>query len=150
MKFAIIVSKFNESLTQKLCDGAKEVFLKNNVSEDNIDVFRVPGSFEIPLMAQNLARTKKYVGLVAIGIIIKGETDHYQHVTEGAVSGILKVSLENNIPIGNCVLACHTWAQAEARCSLSSSGPAGGSRINRGCEAAEAVLEMVELNPPLP
>lgn len=133
-KFAIVVSKFNDDITQSLLEGALGSLRENGVKEENIKTIWVPGSFEIPLACQKLAKSKKFDALVALGSVIKGETDHYLYVAGEASRGVMRVMLDNSLPIGFGILTTDNLRQAKAR---------SGKKSNKGKEAAEAALEML-------
>lgn len=134
-KFAIIVSRFNESVTDKLADGALNRFLESGVSRDDITLIQVPGAVEIPLTAKLLAQTRQYSAIVTLGAIIRGETGHYDFVCEQVSQGCQRVMLDNDIPVIFGVLTTENEEQAFAR--------AGGAHGNKGKDAADAALEMV-------
>lgn len=133
-KVAIVVSRFNSDLTDKMLEGAIGTMQMSRVKDKNISVVSVPGSFEIPLACQKLARTKKYDGIIALGCVIKGETDHYRFVAGETSRGIMQVMLDFSIPIGFGIITANNLEQAIARSY-------GGN--NKGREAAEATLEMI-------
>ena len=133
-KIGIVVSMFHADLTERMLDGARAELRKHGVKERNSTVISVPGTFEIPLACQHLARTKKYDALIAIGCVIKGETDHYNYVAGEGIRGIMDVMLAQRIPIGLAVLTTHTLAHAAAR--------AGGTE-NAGQIAARSVLHVL-------
>jgi 6,7-dimethyl-8-ribityllumazine synthase len=133
---AVVVSHFNSDITDSLLTGAVGI-LKNHLDSDNITVVHVPGAVEIPLTLKRLAKTKRFDALVALGAVIYGETDHYQYVCEQVNQGCLRVTLDENIPIGFGVLTVRSHEQAIAR--------SGGAKGNAGAEAAEAALHLVSL-----
>jgi 6,7-dimethyl-8-ribityllumazine synthase len=133
LKIGVIVSQFNDSITKRMLEGALEILAENKVKKENIKTVWVPGSFEIPLACQRLAQTKKYNALVAIGCVIKGETDHFYYICNEVSRGIMDVMLEFNLPIGFGVLTCNNLKQAEVR---------SRGKENKGREAAEAALAM--------
>lgn len=135
-RIGIAVAEFNADVTEKLLAGALKELHASGVSKRDVTVVRVPGSFELPLACQLLARTKKYDALVALGCVIKGETDHYHYIAAEAVRGIMEVMLKYDIPIGFGLLTTNTLRQAQAR--------ATGSN-NKGAEAARAALEISSL-----
>lgn len=137
MKIAIIVSEFNKKITDRLLFGTKQALKEKNIS---FEIFKVPGAFEIPCAAQKLADMKKYTGFIALGCVIKGETDHYRAVCDATTYGIQKVSIENRIPIMFGVLMCSDIGQAMARSSLVN------PKHNKGYECAKALLEMLGKN----
>lgn len=134
LKIGIVISRFNKDITEKMLDGALRTLEKNNIKKENIEIAWVPGSFEIPLACQRLAKTKKYDALVAIGCVIKGETDHYYYICNEASRGIIDVMLKFDIPIGFGVLTTQNLKQAQVR---------SRGKENKGREAAEAALAMV-------
>ncbi len=136
LKIGVVVSQFNSNITESMLEGALEVLAENKVKINNIKVVRVPGSFEIPFACQKLAITKKYNALVAIGCVIKGETDHYYYICNEVSRGIMRVMLENNLPIGFGILTCQNLKQAKVRSS---------GKENKGKEAAEAALATVKV-----
>lgn len=137
--FAIVVSRYNEYITQRLLDGAQRVLEARGAAA--VDVTWVPGSLEIPLVAQRLARTGKYAAIICIGCVIKGETLHFDLVAGNAAAGLRRVALETGVPVINEVLAVFDPAQASAR---------AGDTVNRGEEAAHAAIQMATLMRALP
>jgi len=136
-RFAIVAAKFNSEIVDALLAGALDGFHRHGVAADRIDVVRVPGAFEIPLVAQALGDTGKYGAVVCLGAVIKGETDHYEYVCRAATDGITEAALSCGIPMIFGVLTCTNEEQALDR--------AGGKAGNKGLEAAEAAVEMVNL-----
>lgn len=134
MRFAVIVSRFNEEVTERLLDGARQFLDQNGVG---YEVFRVPGAFEIPLIAEVCAGSEEFDGIVCLGAVIRGETAHFDFVAAECATGIREVSVSYAIPVGFGVLTTDNEEQALER--------AGGSHGNKGAEAARATLEMVEL-----
>ncbi len=137
--FAIVVARYNEYITQRLLDGAQRVLTARGAA--SVDVAWVPGSLEIPLVAQHLARAGKYDAIICLGCIIKGETLHFDLVAENAAAGLRRVALETGVPVINEVLAVFDPAQAAAR---------AGDKVNRGEEAAHAAIQMATLIRTLP
>jgi len=135
LKVGIVVSQFNDNVTQSMLEGALETLAENKVKKENIKTVWVPGSFEIPLACQRLAQVKKYDALVAIGCVIKGETDHFYYICDEVSRGVMDVMLKYNLPVGFGVLTCNNLKQAEAR---------SRGKHNKGCEAAEAALAMIK------
>lgn len=135
VKAAVVVSRFNQGITQSLLEGALRVFKRNNIPEASVKVVWVPGAFELPLAALKLARSKKYAAVVCLGCVIKGETDHNKYISEAAAQGIMNVSLQTGIPVAFGILTPDSLEQARAR--------SGNGSANKGEESAEAVLEMV-------
>jgi 6,7-dimethyl-8-ribityllumazine synthase len=135
-RFAIVAARFNEPIVKKLVDGAMRAYTARGVTADGVDVHWVPGSFELPLAAQYLAASGRYAGIACVGVVIRGETPHFEHVAREAAAGIRSVGLTTGIPVTFGVITALTEEQAWAR--------AGGDVANRGSEAAEAALEMAE------
>jgi 6,7-dimethyl-8-ribityllumazine synthase len=136
-RFALVAARFNQFVVDGLVQGAKDGLRRHGVAEDAVDLIWVPGSFEIPLVAQKLAASKKYVAVICLGAIIKGDTDHYDHVAAGAVTGIAQASMSTGVPVIFGVLTCETLEQASNR--------AGGKSGNKGFEAAATAIAMVNL-----
>ncbi len=134
LKIALVVSKYHSELTQSMERSCKEFLVNSGVSEENILSFYVPGSWEIPILVQNLA-LQKYDGIVAFGVIIKGETYHFEMIADQVAKALMKISLANNVPIAFEVLATYTLNQAKKR----SIGD-----FNKGKEAAMAILEIIQ------
>jgi 6,7-dimethyl-8-ribityllumazine synthase len=135
LKVGIVCSQFNEFVVQALLDGAKQALTQRGVAEKNIEVFWVPGAFEIPVLARLMAVSQKYDALVALGAVIRGETAHFDYVAGPCADGIMQVQLETLIPIGFGVLTVENVEQAAAR-----SRP---DETNKGFEAADVAMEMV-------
>lgn len=136
-KVAIIVARFNDFITQKLLEGAVGKLEEFGMKPGNIDVFWVPGSLEIPVTASRVIRKKKPDAVIAIGAVIRGETDHYNVVVNESSKGIATVGLTTGVPIINAILTCDNVDQAIAR--------AGVKAGNKGAEAAIATVEMLTL-----
>lgn len=136
-RIAIVVSRWNTDITSALERGARRALLAFDCAEDRIDTVEVPGAFEIPLVLDALARSGKYHGLVALGCVIKGETTHFEHVSEAAMKGVYDVSMKYALPVGCGVLTTYTVEQAEAR--------AQDNDENKGSESALAVLETLSI-----
>ncbi len=136
-RFAIVVARFNAKVTESLLAGCRDAFVRHGVADDRLDVAWVPGSFEIPLVARKLAETGRYAGVVCLGCVIRGETDHYDHVAGQTSAGVLQAGLATGIPIIFGILTTDTVEQA-----LNRSGLKGG---NKGADAALAAIEMVNL-----
>lgn len=132
-KFCIVISRFNDFIGSKLLDGAIDTFKRLNVKDENIDVIYVPGAFEIPLMAQNAAKTNKYSAILALGAIIKGSTSHYDYVCAELSKGIASVSMSTGVPVLFGVLTTDTIEQAIER--------AGTKAGNKGAQCAQAAIE---------
>jgi len=136
-RIGIVVSEWNDSITLNLLKGAKEVLLDNGVKEEDIMVRFVPGAFELPLGAQFMCEYTNVDGVIAIGVVIQGETKHFDFVCEGATQGIKDVNLEYNTPVAFCVLTDNNIQQSIDR--------SGGKHGNKGIECAIACLKMVDL-----
>jgi 6,7-dimethyl-8-ribityllumazine synthase len=141
-RFAIVVSKYNDSITSKLLTGALETLASHGVAEDARDVVWVPGAWEIPLVADRLAKTNRYAAVICLGAVIRGETTHDQHINRHVSISLGKTSLECGLPVLMGVLTCNSLEQAINR--------SGGAVGNKGVECAEAALEMVSLLRRLP
>ena len=135
LRVGIVCSRFNEFVVNALLDGAKRGLAKHGVKDKNVEVFWVPGAFEIPVMTRLMAVSQKYDALVTLGAVIRGETAHFEYVAGPCAEGIMQVQLETLIPIGFGVLTVENVEQAAAR-----SRP---DDTNKGFEAAEVALEMV-------
>ncbi len=136
-KFCIIVARFNEFIGSKLLAGAIDSFVRLGADAQNIDIIWVPGAFEIPLMAKKAAQTKKYDAIVTLGAVIRGSTTHYDYVCAEVSKGVSSVSLSEGLPVIFGVLTTETIEQAVER--------AGTKAGNKGSEAAQAAIEMVNL-----
>jgi 6,7-dimethyl-8-ribityllumazine synthase len=136
-RFAIVVARYNESITKKLLDGAIETLTGRGIPDNQIDVAWVPGAWEIPLVAQQLANRQQYAAVICLGAVIRGETTHDEHINTQVSHSLGQIALENNLPVMFGVLTCNTYEQAEAR--------AGGNVGNKGAECALAALEMAGL-----
>ena len=136
LRFAIVASRFNERITQRLVSGAREAFQSAGIGKDAVELHWVPGSFELPLAANHLARTGGFAGIVCVGVVIRGQTPHFEHVAREAASGIRQVALATGIPTTFGLITALSEEQAWAR--------AGGDVGNRGEEAAEAALHMAD------
>ena len=137
LNVAIIVSRFNDLVTNKLLEGAKDVLLRHDVSNNAIEIFKVPGAWELPLIAQEVALTGKYDAVIALGAVIRGDTAHFDYVAGEMSKGLAQVSLQHRVPIAFGVLTCDTLEQALLR--------AGSKAGNKGSECAEVAIEMASL-----
>jgi 6,7-dimethyl-8-ribityllumazine synthase len=137
LRFAIVVSRFNEFICSRLLAGARDALLRHNATEANITEVWVPGAWELSLAAKSLAKSGRYDAIVALGCVIRGETTHHIHVGGEAAKGLAQVGLETGMPIGFGVLTTDTIDQAVER-----AGAKGG---NKGADAALAALEMAAL-----
>jgi 6,7-dimethyl-8-ribityllumazine synthase len=136
-RFAIVVSRYNESITSKLLSGAVETLRAAGVADDEIDIAWVPGAFEIAIAALRMASSGAYQGVICLGAVIRGETTHDQHINRSVSLGLTEVGLSTNVPVLYGVLTCDTLEQAIHR--------AGGNVGNKGVECAQAALEMADL-----
>jgi 6,7-dimethyl-8-ribityllumazine synthase len=136
-KLAIVVSRYNESITGNLLKGALEALAEHDVPDDAVDVAWVPGAWEIPLVADRLAQSGEYVAVICLGAVIRGETTHDQHINRAVSVGLSQAGLDSGIPVLFGVLTCDTLEQAIHR--------SGGNVGNKGRECALAALEMVDL-----
>lgn len=136
-KIGIVVAKFNELVTRKLLDGAKQVLEQLRVEANNIIVYWVPGAFEIPRVVKLLSNSGKVDGIISLGAVIRGETSHYDYVCNEVSSGISQVSLNNKVPVMFGILTADSMNQALDR--------AGGKSGNKGIECASGVIEMINL-----
>jgi len=136
-RFGLIVSKFNEMITSRLLSSALEILKEQGTREQDIEVVRVPGAFEIPLIASQMARSRKFDALMCLGAVIRGETPHFDYISAETSRGIAQASWDTGIPIIFGVLTTDTVEQALAR--------AGGPDKNRGAEAARSAIEMATL-----
>jgi 6,7-dimethyl-8-ribityllumazine synthase len=136
-RFALVAARFNQFLVQQLVDGAVDGLRRHGVAEDAVDVVWVPGSFEIPLVANRLASSGRYAAIICLGTVIRGETDHYDHVAGQAAAGVMQAALATGVPVIFGILTCETLEQAINR--------AGAKSGNKGFEAAMTAIEMVNL-----
>ena len=136
-RFALVAARFNAAIVDPLLAGAQDAFARHGVAADRLDIVRVPGSFEIPLIAQKLAEGGQYEAVICLGCIIRGDTDHYDHVAGAATNGILNAGLKTGVPVIFGVLTCDTLEQAIHR--------AGAKSGNKGFEAAVSAIEMANL-----
>ncbi|OJZ53005.1 6,7-dimethyl-8-ribityllumazine synthase [Staphylococcus aureus] len=137
LKVAIVVSRFNDFITGRLLEGAKDTLIRHDVSEDNIDVAFVPGAFEIPLVAKKLASSGNYDAVITLGCVIRGATSHYDYVCNEVAKGVSKVNDQTNVPVIFGILTTESIEQAVER--------AGTKAGNKGAEAAVSAIEMANL-----
>jgi 6,7-dimethyl-8-ribityllumazine synthase len=142
LRFGIVVSRFNDFICDRLLGGALDALRRNGADENNIDVFKVPGAFEIPLTAKKIAALQRYDAVICLGAVIRGATPHFDYVANEVSKGIASVSLETGTPIAFGVLTTDTLEQAIER--------AGSKAGNKGWDAAIAAIEMVNLLQQLP
>ena len=138
VKVGIVVSRFNEFITSKLVEGAKDNLLRHGVKAENIDVYWVPGAYEIPQITKRIVDDKQYDGIVTLGALIRGATTHYELISNEVAKGVAQIGLNADIPIMFGVLTTETIEQAIER--------AGTKAGNKGSEAAQGLLEMISLN----
>ena len=136
-RFAIVVARFNAMVTEAMLVGCRDAFVRHGVADDRLDVVRVPGAFEVPLLARRLAGSGRYAAVVCLGCVIRGETDHYDHVAGQAAAGVLQAGLATGVPVVFGVLTTDTIEQAIER--------AGTKAGNKGFEAATTAIEMANL-----
>ena len=141
-RFVLVAARFNGFVVDQLVLGAIDSLNRHGVGDDRIDIVKVPGSYEIPLVAQKLGKTGKYAAVICLGCVIRGDTDHYDHVAGAATSGIANAALSCGVPVIFGVLTCDTLEQAIHR--------AGAKAGNKGAEAAVTAIEMVNLMAKLP
>jgi len=141
-RFAVVAARFNGFIVDQLQLGVQDALARHGVGPERVDVVRVPGAFEIPAVAQRLGKSGKYAAVICLGCVIRGDTDHYDHVAGSATSGIAGAALACGVPVIFGVLTCDTLEQAIHR--------AGAKAGNKGFEAAVAAVEMVNLMAKLP
>jgi 6,7-dimethyl-8-ribityllumazine synthase len=141
-RFALVAARFNHFIVEHLVNGALDGFKRHGVSDEALDVVWVPGSYEIPLVAQRLAASHKYAAVVCLGAVIRGDTDHYDYVAGEAAKGVAHAALATGVPVIFGILTCDTLEQAINR--------AGAKAGNKGSEAALTAIEMVNLLRQLP
>ncbi|MDH3977788.1 MAG: 6,7-dimethyl-8-ribityllumazine synthase [Gammaproteobacteria bacterium] len=136
-RIAIIAARFNESIVGYLVDGALDTLKRHGADESQLQLIKVPGAYELPLAAKRLAKNRQVDGIIALGVVIRGATPHFDYVCGECASGLNKVSLEFDVPIGFGVLTCDTIEQAVER--------AGTKAGNKGADAAITTIEMINL-----
>ena len=137
LKIGIVAARFNEFIVSKLVSGAEDCLYRHDVAKEDVEVAWVPGAFEIPLVAQAMARTKKYDAIICLGCVIRGATSHYDYVCNEVSKGIAKVSLDENMPVMFGVVTTENIEQAIER--------AGTKAGNKGYDCALSAIEMVNL-----
>jgi 6,7-dimethyl-8-ribityllumazine synthase len=137
LKFGVVISRFNDFITSKLLDGAKDALLRHGAKEEDIDVIKVPGSFEIPMVAKRLALKGTYNAIICLGTVIRGATPHFEYIAAEVSKGIASASMEIGIPIAFGVITSDTIEQAVER--------AGTKSGNKGWDAAITAIEMAQL-----
>ena len=134
---AIVAARFNDLIVDRLISGAQDVLQRHGMKLEDIDIVRVPGAFEIPLVSQQLAKNNRYAGIIALGVVIRGETAHFDYVAGGCANGLMQAQLQSQVPIMFGVLTTENVEQAMAR--------AGSKAGNKGSDCAMALLEMIDL-----
>ena len=137
LKFGLVVSRFNEFITKKLVEGAEDALSRHGVSPDDIEVAWVPGSFELPLIAQKLAQTKRYDAVICLGAVIRGGTPHFEYIAAEVTKGIAQVGLNTGLPVIYGIVTTDTLEQAIER--------SGTKEGNQGFKAATSAIEMANL-----
>jgi len=141
-RLAIVVSRYNDTVTSRLLAGAQETLRSRGVPDDAIDVAWAPGAFEVPMVAERLAATRRYAAVICLGAVIRGETTHDQHINRAVSLGFAETARQWGLPVLFGVLTCDTLEQAIHR--------SGGNVGNKGSECADAALEMIDLYRQLP
>jgi 6,7-dimethyl-8-ribityllumazine synthase len=136
-RYAVIASRWNGEIVDALVDGARRAFAEHGVADDALDVLRVPGAWELPVLARRLAQDGRHAAIIALGCVVRGETRHYEHVADECARGLMRVALDSGVPVLNGVLAVEDEADAWAR--------AGGARGNKGADVALSAIEMAAL-----
>jgi 6,7-dimethyl-8-ribityllumazine synthase len=136
-KFGVIVSRFNDFISDRLLNGALDALARHGTNDEDIDIVKVPGSFEIPLMAKKMAQRQKYDAIICLGAVIRGSTPHFEYISSEVSKGIASVSLESGVPVIFGVITTDTLEQAIER--------AGSKSGNKGWSAAVAAMEMAHL-----
>lgn len=137
LKFGLVVSRFNEFFSKKLLEGAQDALLRHGVNETDIEIAWTPGSFEIPLIAQKMAQSKKYNAVICLGAVIRGGTPHFDYIAAEVTKGIAKINMDTGVPVIYGVITTDTLEQAIER-----SGTKSG---NKGFDAAVSAIEMANL-----
>ena len=137
LKFGVVISRFNEFFSQKMLEGARDALLRHGVNEDDVEQAWTPGSFEIPLIAQKMAETKKYDAIICLGAVIRGSTPHFDHIAAEVTKGIARVNLDTGVPVIYGVITTDTLEQAIER--------SGSKAGNKGYNAAVSAIEMANL-----
>lgn len=137
LKFCIVISRFNEFITAKLLDGAMDALIRHGAKEEDIDVVKVPGSFEIPVIGRKMALKGMHNAIICLGTVIRGATPHFDYIAAEVSKGIASASMETGVPIAFGVLTCDTIEQAVER--------AGTKSGNKGWDAALTAIEMAQL-----
>ena len=136
-RYAVLASRWNAAIVDALVEGARRAFAQCGVAESQVEFLRVPGAWELPVLAAQAARAQRYSAIVALGCVVRGETRHYEHVADECARGLMRVALDTGVPVLNGVLAVEREADARAR--------AGGAHGNKGEDVAQAAIEMAAL-----
>jgi 6,7-dimethyl-8-ribityllumazine synthase len=137
LRFALVAARFNDFVVESLVRGALDVLKRHGATEKQIEIVRVPGAFDIPIVARKLALSRRYEALIALGAVVRGQTPHFEYVAGECASGVARIALESGVPIAFGVLTTDTMEQAVDR--------AGGKAGNKGADAALVALEMANL-----
>ena len=137
LRFAVVIARFNDFVVESLLKGALDALRRHGATDKQIEVVRVPGAFDLPVVARKLALSRRYEALIALGAVIRGQTPHFDYVAGECASGLARIALESGIPVAFGVLTTDTMEQALDR--------AGGKAGNKGADAALAALEMANL-----
>lgn len=137
LRFAFIAARFNDFVVEPLVRGALDALKRHGATEKQIEIVRVPGAFDIPIVARKLALSRRYDALIALGAVVRGQTPHFDYVAGECASGLARIALESGVPIAFGVLTTDTMEQAVDR--------AGGKAGNKGADAALAAIEMANL-----
>jgi len=137
LTFAVVLSRFNNFIGERLLEGAVDAIVRHGGKDDAVDVFRVPGAFEIPQIARRLVDSKKYSAVICLGAVIRGSTPHFEYIAAESAKGVAKISLESDIPISYGIITTDTIEQAIER--------AGSKSGNKGYDAAVTAIEMTNL-----
>ncbi len=136
-RYAIVAARWHAEIMDRLIAGAQETLAARGAEDSQVDVFRVPGSFELPLACERAARTGRYAAVIALGVVVQGETPHHDYINMSVAQGLMQAGQNSGVPVLFGMLTCHTMEQAQER--------AGGKVGNKGSEAALAAIEMVDL-----
>jgi len=136
-KFAIVTARFNSFLSERLSEGAVDTLVRHGADPDDLSIFKVPGCFEIPMIANKIAKTNKFDAIICLGVLIRGSTPHFDYIAAETTKGIAMVGMDSDIPVTYGVITADTLDQAIER-----SGTKAG---NKGCDAALAAIEMVDI-----
>lgn len=137
LKVAVVVSRFNDYVTERLLSGAIDGLVRHGVADSNVDVYRCPGAFEIPAVAKKIIESKKHDAVICLGAVIRGETPHFDFVASESAKGVGQLSMTSHVPVIYAILTTDSMEQAIDR--------AGGKAGNKGFDAAAAAIEMVNL-----